>query len=412
VAAEPAVRDSPLLSIGEVLALLRAEFPDTTISKLRFLETEGLVQPQRTPSGYRKYSRDDVARLRYVLAAQRDQYLPLRVIRQQLDEGAHLPPSRPALVSVPPPGPTSPSHGYGPHSPGQHSPGQHGPGQHGPGLHGPGQPGGASQHGSGSHGVSGPHSAGPYGGTHSQGTHGHGTHGTGHNPGQGPHGSGFGSPGAQRHYQPGSAGSAGAAGAGEHGSYPGGPHAGFRDAAATGVAQASFGQPGGAQGGLGLAGHNPGGYNSGGGPGTGGSGHSAGHGAGQAEPVPALPAARYRRAELLNRAGIGEDLLADLQRHGLVSEQAGGWFDADALAVAEVAGQLAVYGLQPRHLRPYKVAADREAGLLAQIVMPLMRQQSPAHQGRADEALRELLLLSQRLHLALLRSGLSETLGP
>lgn len=80
-------RDPSLLSIGEVLTQLRSEFPDTTISKLRFLETEGLVQPQRTPSGYRKYSDDDVSRLRFVLAAQRDQYLPLRVIRRQLDDG-------------------------------------------------------------------------------------------------------------------------------------------------------------------------------------------------------------------------------------------------------------------------------------------------------------------------------------
>lgn len=91
---------SSLLSIGEVLARLRTEFPDTTISKLRFLETEGLVQPQRTPSGYRKYSPDDVARLRFVLAAQRDQYLPLRVIRQQLEQGAHVPAARPTLVAV------------------------------------------------------------------------------------------------------------------------------------------------------------------------------------------------------------------------------------------------------------------------------------------------------------------------
>ncbi len=73
------------LSIGEVLGQLRAEFPDVTISKIRFLEGEGLIEPDRTASGYRKFSRDDVARLRYVLAAQRDQYLPLRVIREHLD---------------------------------------------------------------------------------------------------------------------------------------------------------------------------------------------------------------------------------------------------------------------------------------------------------------------------------------
>jgi DNA-binding transcriptional MerR regulator len=73
-----------LVSIGEVLALLREEFPDVTMSKLRFLEAEGLVEPRRTPAGYRKYSNGDVERLRYVLSAQRDRFLPLRVIRDQL----------------------------------------------------------------------------------------------------------------------------------------------------------------------------------------------------------------------------------------------------------------------------------------------------------------------------------------
>src|SRR5947207_3251846 len=73
-----------LMSIGEVLAHLRADFPDVTISKLRFLETEGLVEPRRTPAGYRKYAWVDVTRLRYVLTAQRDHYLPLRVIREHL----------------------------------------------------------------------------------------------------------------------------------------------------------------------------------------------------------------------------------------------------------------------------------------------------------------------------------------
>ena len=73
------------LSIGEVLAQLRQDFPDITISKIRFLEAEGLVEPERTASGYRKFSREDVGRLRYVLSAQRDHYLPLRVIKDHLD---------------------------------------------------------------------------------------------------------------------------------------------------------------------------------------------------------------------------------------------------------------------------------------------------------------------------------------
>jgi DNA-binding transcriptional MerR regulator len=73
------------LSIGAVLAQLRPEFPDVTISKIRFLEAEGLVRPARTASGYRQFSVADVERLRFVLSAQRDRYLPLKVIREQLD---------------------------------------------------------------------------------------------------------------------------------------------------------------------------------------------------------------------------------------------------------------------------------------------------------------------------------------
>ena len=88
---------TPRLTIGEVLAVLRDDFPDVTISKIRYLESEDLVHPQRTPSGYRKFSRADVSRLRYVLAAQRDHYLPLRVIKEHLealDRGEPLPPGR------------------------------------------------------------------------------------------------------------------------------------------------------------------------------------------------------------------------------------------------------------------------------------------------------------------------------
>jgi DNA-binding transcriptional MerR regulator len=84
MSAEPA---RAYLGIGEVLAQLRAEFPDVSVSKIRFLETEGLIQPARSPSGYRKFTPADVVRLRYILTAQRDQYLPLRVIKDQLDAG-------------------------------------------------------------------------------------------------------------------------------------------------------------------------------------------------------------------------------------------------------------------------------------------------------------------------------------
>src|SRR3954454_12008664 len=75
----------PSRTIGEVLAQLRPTFPELTISKIRFYEAQGLLNPQRTASGYRKFSGDDVARLRYILTAARDHYLPLKVIRAQLE---------------------------------------------------------------------------------------------------------------------------------------------------------------------------------------------------------------------------------------------------------------------------------------------------------------------------------------
>src|SRR5438094_5399247 len=80
-----AATDSGLMSIGTVLNVLRDEFPEVTISKIRFLESEGLVEPQRTPSGYRKFTAGDVERLGHVLRMQRDHYLPLKVIREHLE---------------------------------------------------------------------------------------------------------------------------------------------------------------------------------------------------------------------------------------------------------------------------------------------------------------------------------------
>ena len=82
-----AVSGRSYLSIGDVLTLLRQEFPDVTISKIRFLESQGLVNPERTPSGYRKFYEHDVERLRWVLRQQREHFLPLKVIKDRLDDG-------------------------------------------------------------------------------------------------------------------------------------------------------------------------------------------------------------------------------------------------------------------------------------------------------------------------------------
>ncbi|KXK59053.1 MerR family transcriptional regulator [Micromonospora fluostatini] len=240
-----AARAHPLMSIGEVLAQLRVEFPDVTISKLRFLEAEGLVEPQRTAAGYRKYSWDDVARLRFVLTAQRDQYLPLRVIREQLagwDASGEGPdPPRPTLVAV------------------------------GPGGEVPGRP--------------------------------------------------------------------------------------------------------------------------------------------EADPPAESAQVRMGRVDLVTRSGIDESTLGELERLGIVVSDPPGWYDGDALIIARAVAGLAAYGIQPRHLRGYRTAADREVGLFAQLVAPLARQSDPAARARAAETARELVALSQQLHAALVRVGLRSTVG-
>jgi DNA-binding transcriptional MerR regulator len=122
------------MSIGEVLDLLKAEYPDVTISKIRFLESQGLIDPERTPSGYRKFHQPDIDRLRWILHQQRDNFLPLKVIKEKLaDAGsgdAQLPlsnvpqpseapaadpspatvaPSAPAPETVDPEAPTEPA---------------------------------------------------------------------------------------------------------------------------------------------------------------------------------------------------------------------------------------------------------------------------------------------------------------
>ena len=81
------VEDRRYLSIGEVLSLLKEEFPDVTISKIRFLESQGLLDPERTPSGYRKFYETDVERLRWILRQQREHFLPLKVIKGRLRGG-------------------------------------------------------------------------------------------------------------------------------------------------------------------------------------------------------------------------------------------------------------------------------------------------------------------------------------
>lgn len=240
-----AARSTRLLSIGEVLAELQPEFPDVTHSKIRFLEDQGLVEPQRTASGYRKFSTPDVERLRFVLGLQRDRYLPLRVIREYLDAVDR-------------------------------------------GLEPPDLPGGT--------------------------------------------------PRAPRVV----------------------PDSGVPDAD-------RFARSG--------------------------------------------RQLRLTRAELLEAAELEENLLAALESFGLVSTDSGGWYGADALEVATVARELSGFGIEARHLRGFRTAAERELGLVEQVVNPLRRQRHAGAGARADEVAREISALCVRLHATLVRGALDRHQG-
>jgi DNA-binding transcriptional MerR regulator len=220
------------MSIGTVLNVLRDEFPEVTISKIRFLESEGLVEPRRTPSGYRKFSAGDVERLGHILRMQRDHYLPLKVIREHLDamergEAVPLP-----LV------------------------------------------------------------------------------------------------GRQRTAQ---------------------------DASAA---------------------------------------------------VEGPTVARVGRAELLAAADIDEAELKEWESYGLIAPLEDGAYDAEAVTVAALVAELGRFGIEPRHLRVMKAAADREAGLVDQIVAPLKRHRNPQTRAHAEARTKELADLTMKLHAALVKTAL------
>jgi DNA-binding transcriptional MerR regulator len=243
-----AARGRGTLSIGEVLAQLKGEFADLTISKIRFLEDQGLVQPDRTASGYRKYSATDIERLKYVLSQQKYHYLPLKVIKDQLDAIDR------GLV---------------------------------------------------------------------------------------PPGAGTASPRAAHM-----------------------TIASIEDNAPT---------------------------------------------AEHFRPAPA--AIRLSREELLNTAGLRADQLRELEQFGLIAQRSGGHYDDDALAVGKVVAELARFGLEGRHLRAFRTAAEREVGLFSQVVGPMSRQKNSEARVRAEETVRELAALSVRLHAALVQIGLREVIG-
>jgi hypothetical protein len=119
---------------------------------------------------------------------------------------------------------------------------------------------------------------------------------------------------------------------------------------------------------------------------------------------------RLTRESLLEAAAVTDEFLDELESFGLVSAGRGGIYDQDALLVARTAGELAEYGLQPRHLRSIRGAAEREVGLVEQIITPALRQRSAEAKGRASEAATDIARLTTRLHAALVDQGVSALL--
>jgi DNA-binding transcriptional MerR regulator len=423
------------LSIGDVLTLLRQEFEDITISKIRFLESQGLVNPERTPSGYRKFYEHDVERLRWVLRQQREHFLPLKVIKDRLDDGsaedgdgatpvaashtakvsgrrarsgtadvADAPDEALALdpvlvgrritaeadarsTSV-----SSHPAGEGAGLPGIASPGEHEvevpPTVSGGTTRAPARSGSASHRRT-------PDRA-PLLELVNEGTAGGSRAASSADPGNGT----------------GEGATVGAATSGTPTSAT----------AATGSAEARSPSPGPVSG--------PSSGASGAGPPASvprvpKGGATPGTGSPAAEPPGSTPSAppdpssdssfvKLSAEELAAASGLDVTLVRELQAYGLLvpSLVAGvEYFDEEALAVASVAAHFTRFGIEPRHLRLYKNAAEREAGFVEQVVLPLVRQRNPEARARAHDTADELTRLGQQLRASLLRSALADLLN-
>jgi DNA-binding transcriptional MerR regulator len=321
--------DHAHLSIGEVLSLLQEEFPDVTISKIRFLESQGLLDPERTPSGYRKFYEADIERLRWILTQQRENFLPLKVIKDRLDE----------VESGAPP--DDPPAGAG-------------------GEDGPGTAAAAAE------------------------------------PATGPVAGGRG----------------GGAGGGGDRPAPIWMADAARKAAAKAAPELPLGEKatGGRNGG--AAGAAPAA-----GAGSGGAGPSAGAAKASrgSSPLDVGPTSvSLTRGELCSASQLDETAIQALEDFGLLEGRTVGadvFYDGDALVVAQKAAGFLARGIEARHLRMFKVAAEREAGFLEQVVMPMLKQRNPEARREALEILAELAALGQSLRAAMLRHALRDHLG-
>ena len=476
------------LSIGDVLSLLREEFPDVTISKIRFLESQGLVDPERSPSGYRKFYDHDVDRLRWVLRQQRDQFLPLKVIRDRLAAAGNGVPvddedePRPGSVSG---GPghvwttdvwRDPEAEAGTLGPATGSTG--GEHRHEAGLLRGREGEGANvvhldserRHTSSGHPAAAPSGEGPGQAGSRPGTAAHlgANPGPGSGPGSGPDRPVDGATdlttsrddvqagaaderdpsGAAGGARPAAGAAAGPAaegpgegsaehpGVGGHGAAPAGgdaTHGGlFAGLAGRDAARGSTSGSEGSQGGAANAAAGPHAGWRGGGPrgehpsGPGGNSERPGR------PVPgavaggadteragsplsgSLSGVSLTLAELSAATGLSPQTLATLEGFGLIAPMAIAgetFYDEEALTVTKLVVEFSKFGIEPRHLRLYRNAVDRETGLVEQVITPLLRQRNPEARQRAMDAAADLTRLGQSLRAALVRGEVRRLFG-
>jgi DNA-binding transcriptional MerR regulator len=317
------VADRPYLSIGEVLALLKDEFADVTISKIRFLESQGLIDPERTPSGYRKFYDAEVERLRWILRQQKEHYLPLRVIKGKLSDES--PDDLDAEVELDTDGETEETAAETDAPVGVTE-------TEAMAAPGPVRTLGVVPADASSTRVR--------------------THGTA-DPGRRPP-----PPFPESLRRPREGRSSPAA---------------FLTAPEPAVAP-------------------------------------------RVEPEPAPPPAGDADVELTGEelaalCGVTVVLIAELESFGLVKGQngpGGRYYDGHALEVVRLAADFGRYGVEPRHLKQWKSAADRQADVIEQVVAPLRRQRNPEARRQAAEAVVEMAVMGMKLHRAFLRSAVSK----
>jgi DNA-binding transcriptional MerR regulator len=341
------------LSIGEVLSLLREEFPDVTISKIRFLESQGLVDPERTPSGYRKFYEHDVERLRWILRQQRENFLPLKVIRGRLsDQGderdtdgttealTDLEPSADATIT-----------GYGPGS-----------------IASSVGPAGVNEQMAVAHQLAGLTESSL---TEQQQPPVSSARDVADPPDE-----------TETGREPEAVSGGPISGSGDPAPHPA-PATTGRAATVTGTATSRRTSRDETTPSEAVASSPPR-------TGSGGLGDQTD---------------TYTTEELAAAAGVDPELVTDLTQYGLIAAHAvvAGvpYFDEVAMTVTQTAGEFAKHGVEARHLRVWRNAADREADLFQQVVLPLLRQRNPQARLQASETLAELVRLGSELRSAL-----------